>query len=172
MSTPVTPPVPVSPPAPPKQSWLSRFGHEVGVILGVVAKDALPIEKIAAGTATALLPQFASQIAYADNLATRILTQISTTEGTFVAVGQSTNSAAKLQSVINGTQSEIDTWVQNNFPGAAAISAGTRAGLINAFVAIANEIDPALALATPTPSAVAAGSAAIAAVAAAKSPAH
>jgi hypothetical protein len=151
-----------------KTSWLSRFGHEVGVILGVVAKDAEPVEKIAAATATAMLPQFAPQIAYADNLATRILDSVKNVEGTFVAVGQSTNSAAKLQAVVGGISSEMDAWVQANFPGAAAISQASRAGLVNAVVAIANDVDPNLAIAAPTPTAVSAGAAAVAAVAAAK----
>src|SRR6202790_135230 len=166
MST--TPPVIIPPDPVPKQSWLSRFGHQGGGILGVVAKGALPIEKIAAGTATALLPQFAPEIAYADNLATRILQQVATVEGAFVVIGQANNGPAKLQAVINGTQASIDAWVQNNFKGAAALSQATRAGLVNAFVAVANEIDPALALVTVPPSAVAAGAAAQAAVAAAK----
>jgi hypothetical protein len=157
-----------APAVPKKQSWLSKFGHEVGVILGVVAKDAEPVEKIAAATATALLPQFAPEIAYADNLATRILESVKNVEGTFVAVGQSTNSSAKLNAAIAGVQSEMDQWVQSNFPGAAKISQASRAGLVNAIVAIANEVDPNLALAAPTPSAVAAGAAASAAVSATK----
>jgi hypothetical protein len=157
-----------APVTPVKQSWLKRFGHEVGVVLGVVAKDAQPIEKIAASTATALLPQFAPEIAYADGLATKILNMVKTTEGTFVAVEQGSNSLAKLQAVVTGTQSEMDQWVAQNFPGASAISQASRDGLVNAIVAIANDVDGNLALTTPTPAVIAAASAAKAAVAAAK----
>jgi hypothetical protein len=152
----------------PKTSWLSRFGHEVGVVLGVIAKDAEPVEKIAAATATTLLPQFAPEIAYADNLATRILDSVKNVEGTFVSVGQSTNSAGKLNAAIAGVSSEMDAWVKANFPGAAAISQASRAGLVNAVVAIANEVDSSLSLVTPTPSAISAGAAAMAAVNATK----
>lgn len=152
----------------PKQSWLSKFGHKVGQILGVIAKDAEPVEKVAAATATALLPQFSSEIAYADNLATRILQQVSTTEGAFVAVGQSTNGPAKLQAVVQATSDEMNQWVTNNFGGSAQISDASKAGLVNAIVAIANDVDSSLSLVNPTPAAVGAASAAKSAVAAAK----
>ncbi len=158
---------PVVPAAPVKESWLKRVGHDVGVALGFVAKEAVPIAQAAGSVVATLLPQFAPEINMAENLVSKIASQATVTEGAFAAVGQASNGAAKLQAVLSSVGPEIDAWVTSSFPGATALSATAKAGLVNAVVGILNDIKPSLGL-TATASAVSAGAAASAAVAAAK----
>lgn len=163
MATPVIPATPQ-----PKESWLKRFGHEVGVVLGFIAKQAPAIVNDAAAVATIVMPQFAPLISAADSLATKILGQVQVTEAAFLAAGQANNGQAKLQAVLAAIGPEINTWVANNFPGAKQVSTAAQAGLVNAIVAIANDIDASLAPPQPTQVAVAAAAATQSAVAAAK----
>jgi hypothetical protein len=160
MSTPVTPVVP--PVA--KVSWLKKFGAEVVKVLGFVAGKAVPIAQAAGAVVSALEPQLAPAISIAENLVSKIAVQASTTEAAFQAVGQASNGAGKLQAVLSSIGPEIDTWIANSFPGASAASTASKAGLVNAVVAILNEVDGSLALTVPTPAAVAASAAAKAAV--------
>jgi hypothetical protein len=169
MATPATPAVV----APVKQSWLKRFGHEVLVILGVVAKDVAPLEKIAVPVAEALLPAFAPAIAAGAGIFEKLLEMITTVEGTFAAVGQASNGPAKLQAVLAGIGPILDDYVQYHFPGSAAILKAeaylaSKTGLVNAVVAFLNNLEAGMVAAVPGSSAVAAAAAAQAAVAAAK----
>lgn len=133
-----TPPVVV----PPKVSWLKRFGQVVGKILKVIAKDSKAVADAATPVAEALLPQFAPEIQMADNLVSNIAKQAIVTETISAAASAATSGPAKLTAVIAGMGSEIDAWVQSNFPGAKAISTAGKAGLVNSVVAILNEVDP------------------------------
>lgn len=124
-------------------SWLSKIGSIIGKILSAVAKDAKPIVDIAAPVAEALLPQFSVEIAAADNLVTNIAKQATLAEAVAAAAGQATGTGAqKLAVVLNNIGPSIDAWVASNFPGAKAISAASKSGLVNAVVAIMNEIEP------------------------------
>lgn len=164
MSTAVTPPIHVS--------WLKKFGQEVGRVLGVAAKDALPIEKQIVPIAEALLPQFTPEIMAADGIFEKAVDEVTTMEAAFAAVGQASNGAAKLQAVLTSMNGVIDQWVANKFPGSAGIVSGeayvaAKAGLINSIVAFLNGIDGSVVNIIPSSAALAAGSAAKAALAAA-----
>jgi hypothetical protein len=127
----------------PKQSWLSKVGSFLGKILGVVATEAAPIEKIAEPVALALLPQFAPLINEADGIFSKIVSEAVVAESAKAAVGQATGSGAeKLAAVLTNIGPVIDGWVNSNFPGAATVSTVAKSGLVNAVVAILNEIEP------------------------------
>jgi len=150
-----------------KVSWLKKFGQEVVKVVTWIAGKAVPVAQAAGAVVSAIEPALAPEIAVAENLITKIANQAAVTEAAFAATNLASSGAAKLQAVLNAVGPEINAWVQAAFPGSAALSTGAQSGLINAVVAILNEIDPNLALTTPTASAVAAASAAAAAVKAA-----
>jgi len=129
----------------PKISFLKHFGLVLGKILGFIAKDAKPIADTAASVATALFPQFASDIAAADSLVTKIAKQAIVTEALVAAATAPASGPDKLGAVLTNIGPEIDAWVASNFPGATAVSAANKAGLVNAVVAILNELKPASA---------------------------
>lgn len=138
--------------APPKQSWLKRFGHIVGQILGFVAKEAKPVADDAAKVATILMPQFAPEIAIADNIVTNISLEAVKVEALAHAAGTTSGGGPqKLEAVLTNIGPSLDTWVASKFPGAKAVSAASKAGLVNAVVAILNEVDPAAAGVPPAP---------------------
>lgn len=131
-------------PSTPKPSFLKHFGIVLGKILGIIAKDAKPIADTAAGVATVLFPQFAPEIAAADGLVSNIAKQAIVTE-TLVAAGATPVSGSdKLGAVLANVGPEIDAWVAAKFPGATAVSSASKAGLVNAVVAILNELKPAV----------------------------
>lgn len=135
-----------SPTSAKKVTWLSKVGAVVGKILKAVAGEAKPVADDAAAVATALFPQFAPEIAAADNLVTKIVAEAVAIEGTAAAAGSQTGTGAqKLESVLLNVGPAIDQWVAANFPGAKQVSAAAKAGLVNGVVAILNEIDPAAA---------------------------
>lgn len=152
----------------PHVSWLKKFGLAVAHALGFIAKEAVPIAEAAGTVATIFFPALAPEIALAENLVSKIANQATVTEAAFLAVGSGANGPAKLQAVVNAVGPEIDAWVANAFPGAARASSLAKEGLVNAVVALLNDIDGNLALTTPTASAVAAASAASSAIAAAQ----
>lgn len=157
----------------PHVSWLKKFGHAVGVALGVIAKDAEPVEKAAVQVAEFVAPQYTPLIQAADGIFEKGLNEVKLVEGTFTAVGQASNGPAKLQAVLSSLGPEIDAYTEANFPGSAQIIRGeayiaSKSTLINAFVAYLNSINANMAPAAATVQAIAAASAAQAAVAAAK----
>ena len=123
-------------------SWLSKVGTFLGKVLKIVATDAKPMADIAAPVVEALLPQFATGIQAADNLVTSIAKQAVLAEGVAAAAGQQSTGPAKLETVLTNIGPSIDAWVASNFPGASAVSAASKAGLVNAVVGIMNEIKP------------------------------
>ena len=134
-------------PATAKVTWLSKVGAVVGKILKAVATVAKPVADIAAPVLEALFPQFAAPIAAADGLVTKIATEAVAVESAAAAAGTQTGTGAqKLEAVLEATGPAINAWVAANFPGAKAVSTASQAGLVNAVVAILNEIDPAAAL--------------------------
>lgn len=137
-------------PTPVKVSWLQHFGQILAKVLGVVAKDGASIEKLAAPVAEALMPQFAPEIALADNLATNILKQITVTQGAAAAVGTANTGPEKLQAVTDGITSEFNAWIAAAFPGAKEVSAASKSGLVQAIYNIANEIEAPTAQAVAT----------------------
>lgn len=164
MSTAVTPPVHVS--------WLKKFGQEVAKIIGVVGKDALPIEQKVVPIAEALLPQFTLEIIAADGIFEKAVEMVQNTEASFAAVGQASNGPAKLQVVLSMIGSDIDLWVKDKFAGSPGIVSGekylaSKTGLVNSIVAFLNGIDGSSTNVIPSYASVAAAAAAQAAVAAA-----
>jgi len=147
-------------PAAPKVSWLKKFGQDVVKVVSWIAGKAQPIAAAAGAVVSALEPALAPEIAVAENLISKIANQAAITEAAFASVAQGSSGPAKLQAVLAAVGPEIQSWVSNAFPGAAALSQAAQAGLVNAVVAILNEIDPNLALTTPTATAVSAAAAA------------
>lgn len=123
----------------PKQSWLSKVGGFIAKVLGVAQKA----EPTAVTLAEALLPQFAPEIALANDLFNKIVKQAIVAETTLAAAGQATGSGAqKLAQVIAAIGPDLDQWVANNFPGQKQVSETVKAGLVNAVVALLNELAP------------------------------
>jgi hypothetical protein len=152
----------------PHVSWLKKLGHAVGVALGFIAKEAVPISGAVGAVVGILDPAAMPLILAGESLVSKIASQAAITEAAFTAVGQASNGPAKLQAVLNSVGPEVDQWITNSFPGAGKASTLTKQGLVNAVVALLNEVDGNLALTAPPAGAVAAASAAAAAVAAAK----
>jgi hypothetical protein len=143
-----------APAQPAKVSFLKRIGQIAGKILSFLANDAKPIADQAAAVAEVLIPQFAPEIAFADNLITRIAKQAVVTESLAAQAGAAVGTGAnKLSAVLLDIGPEIDTWVQNAFPGAVEVSIAAKSGLVNAVVAILNELYPATASSTGAPAA-------------------
>lgn len=129
--------------ATPKVSWLKKVGQEIwtGVkdVVGVLASPGVQkAEQTAASVAEALLPADSQLIASFSTIAGKIFQQAVVAETSGAAAAAS--GASKLSAVMSAVGSDIDQWVANNFPGSAALSAATKAGLINAIVAIQNDI--------------------------------
>jgi len=144
MSTPGS--TPAAPPPAKKVTWLSKVGAVLGDVLKAAATAAKPIADIALPVAEALFPQFKTEEVAADNLVTKIATEAVAVEGVAAAAGTQTGTGAqKLESVLANVGPAINAWVAANFPGAKQVSAASQAGLVNAVVAILNEIDPAAA---------------------------
>ena len=131
-------------------SWLSKVGSFFGKILGIVATEAKPIEQIAKPVAEALLPQFVPLIDTADSIFSKIVSEAVIAESAKAAIGQATGSGAqKLEAVLTNVGPLIDGWITSNFPGSAAVSTAAKSGLVNAVVAILNEVDPKAATLAP-----------------------
>lgn len=127
-----TPPV-------PHQSWLSKVGSFLGKVLGIVQKA----EPSAVAVAEALLPQFAPAIALADDIFNRVVKEALVAEAAMAAAGTQTGSGAqKLEAVLANIGPVLDGWVANNFPGQKQVSTVAKSGLVNAVVAILNELAP------------------------------
>jgi len=160
MSTPVVVPAPTA----PKVSWLKKFGQDIEKVVGIVAKDSLPVAE-AAGTAIEIVdPALTPLVTVGESLVSKIAQQAQITEAVFAAVGQASNGPAKLQAVLNAVQPEVQAWITAAFPGAGTLTQVQIAPLVNAVVALLNSIDGNLALTPPTTTAIAAASAAVAAV--------
>jgi hypothetical protein len=156
MST--TPPVvvtapPVVTPAAPKVSWLKKVGQFLGKVVGLIAKDGKPVVDDAATVAKILLPQFAGEINAADNIADNIMQEIVTAEAAEQAGVGVSGGAAKLAAVAAASGPALDNWINSKFPGAATLSADVKNGLINAFVAVFNDLKVPPTVTTPPPSA-------------------
>lgn len=126
-----------------KVSWLKRVGQFLGKVLGIVAKDAKPLADTAATVTEALYPQFAPAIAAADNLVTNIAKEALDAEVAAAAAGSQSSGPAKLNAVLANIGPAVDDWVAAKFPGAKQVSAASKAGLVNAVVAIMNEVEGA-----------------------------
>jgi pyrroline-5-carboxylate reductase len=128
---------PVVPPK--KQSWLSKVGSFFGKILGLAQKA----EPSAVAVAEALLPQFAPEIALANDIFNKIIKYALVAETTMAAAGDASGTGPqKLAYVLGEVGPLLDAWVASNFPGQRQVSAVAKSGLINAVVAILNELEP------------------------------
>jgi len=156
-ASPLTPATlaPAAAAVPPHVSWLKHFGLIIGKILKFVAGSAAPIADQAAKVAEVLLPQFSTEIAVADNLISNIAKQAIVTEALAAGTATQPTGPQKLQYVLSNIGGEIDQWVASRFPGATQVSAAAKAGLVNAVVAITNELQPSLAASTASPAAAA-----------------
>jgi hypothetical protein len=132
-------------------SWLKKIGAEIAKILGIVQKA----EPTVVSFTEALLPQFAPFIASADTIFQNIVKEIVAAETAAAAAGQSGTGPQKLAAVLANVGPMLDTWIASNFPGAAKLADATKAGLVNAVVAVLNDVQPA-APATTAPAAPAA----------------
>jgi hypothetical protein len=136
-----------------KVSWLKKVGSVIGKILGIVAKDAKPVADTITQVVSVLYPGLASLAQAGDGLVSKIALEATAVEGVAAAAGTATGTGAqKLEAVLASptVTTAINDWVASAFPGAASLTAATKAGLVNAVVAIINEIDPAAAPPTPT----------------------
>lgn len=130
---------PTVPVVAPKESWLSKVGHFMGKILGIAQKA----EPSAVNIAEALLPQFAPEIALADDIFNKIVKWALVAETSASAAGSATGTGPqKLEAVLQQVGPMLDAWVAANFPGQKQVSAVAKSGLINAVVAILNELQP------------------------------
>jgi hypothetical protein len=157
-------PVVPAPVAATKVSWLKKFGQDIEKVVGIIAKDAQPVAAAAGLAIEAVDPALAPLVTVGENLVSKIAQQAQITEAVFASVGQASNGPAKLQAVLNAVGPEVQAWVTSAFPGAAALSTANLTQLVNAVVAILNSVDGNLALTPPTTTAIAAASAAVAAV--------
>ncbi len=107
----------------PHVSWLKKFGQDIVKVLGFAAK-AEPLVKEGAAIAEAAVPQFALPIAAGEGIFEKLVTWITSVEGSFAAVGQSANGAGKLQAVLAGVSGDIDSYVQANLPGTSSVLKG------------------------------------------------
>jgi hypothetical protein len=131
-------------------SWLKKIGGVLASILGIAQK----VEPTIVGFTEALLPQFAPFIASADTIFQNIVKEIVTAEVAAVAANQTTGGGAqKLAAVLANVGPSLDNWIQSNFPGSAALATATKAGLVNAVVAVLNDIKPSTAVPAPAPTA-------------------
>jgi hypothetical protein len=131
-----------------KVSWLKKVGSVIGKILGIVAKDAKPVADTITQVVSVLYPGLASLAQAGDGLVSKIALEATAVEGVAAAAGTATGTGAqKLEAVLASptVTTAINDWVASAFPGAASLTAATKAGLVNAVVAIINEIDPAAA---------------------------
>jgi hypothetical protein len=136
-----------------KVSWLKKVGSVIGKILGIVAKDAKPVADTITQVVSVLYPGLASLAQAGDGLVSKIALEATAVEGVAAAAGTATGTGAqKLEAVLASptVTTAINDWVASAFPGAASLTAATKAGLVNAVVAIINEIDPAAAPPTAT----------------------
>jgi len=123
----------------PKESWLSKVGAFLGKILGIAQKA----EPSAVAVAEALLPQFAPEIALANDIFSKIVKYCLVAETSMAYAGTATGTGAqKLEAVLANVGPMLDAWVAANFPGQKQVSAVAKSGLINAVVAILNELAP------------------------------
>lgn len=126
-------------------SFLSKVGSFFSKVIHVIATDVAPAEKIAVPVAEALLPQFIPLITVADGIFSNIVKEAVSAETVQAVAGTATGSGPqKLATVLASTGPLLDEWVAANFPGAKAVSDAQKAGLINAVVAILNEISPVI----------------------------
>lgn len=117
-------------------SWLKKIGQVIAKIVGVAQK----VEPTVAGFTEALLPQFAPFIATADTIFQNVIREIVAAETAAAAAGVSGTGAQKLADVLANVGPMLDNWVSSNFPGAAKLAEVTKTGLVNAVVAVLNDI--------------------------------
>lgn len=127
-------------------SWLKKVGITIARVLGIVQK----VEPTAAAVATALLPEFAPLIEQSNVIFQNIMREVVAAEAAAAAAGQAKTGPQKLAAVLANVGPMLDAWVAASFPGAKAVSDASKAGLVNAVVAVLNEIE---ATAPPAPTA-------------------
>jgi|SRR5579863_7994384 len=122
----------------PHVSWLSKIGHVLAEIIGIAQKA----EPTVVSFTEALLPQFAPFIGTADTIFQNIVKEIVAAESAAAAAGQVGTGPQKLAAVLANIGPVLDNWVTSNFPGATKVADATKAGLVNAIVALLNDIKP------------------------------
>lgn len=128
-------------------TWLKKVGVFMGKVLKVVAKDAAPVSHQAAAVAEIMFPQFAPAIAVADGIVTSIAREAVQAEAlASVATATPGDGVQKLAAVLSASGPVIDSWIAASFPGSGQVSTVSKAGLINAVVAILNEVEPTSAI--------------------------
>ena len=143
-----------TPATPTKTSWLKSFGH----IIATAGKDIVHFlgsskvqaaEQQAAAVAELLLPADAPIIQEFQGIVGKIFRQAVVTETALSNVAGA--GSQKLAAVVGEIGPELDQWVANNFPGSATVSADVKNGLVNAIVALQNDLNapPATPPATP-----------------------
>jgi hypothetical protein len=120
----------------PHTSWLSKIGHVLAELIGVAQK----VEPTIVNFTEALLPQFAPFIASADTIFQNIVKEIVAAETAAAAAGQVGTGPQKLSAVLSNVGPMLDNWIASNFPGAKKLEDATKAGLVNAVVALLNDV--------------------------------
>jgi|SRR6185437_778865 len=122
-------------------SWLTRAGQIAGRVLHVVGSAAGKVADIAKPVLIALFPSLAPEVNASVSLIDNIALEAQAVEATAAAAGTAAGTGAqKLEAAIANVGPAIDQWVVAKFPGATQVSAAAKAGLINAVVAIMNEV--------------------------------
>ncbi len=126
-----------------KISWLKKFGSavwnaakEIGGFLG--SSKVQTVEQQVANLAEILLPTDAPLIQGFQIIIGKIFKQAVVTETQFANISNA--GAQKFSAVIGLIGPELDQWVANNFAGTAKIQDATKAGLVNAIVALQNDL--------------------------------
>ena len=151
------------------KSFLSKFGHDVLTVVGIIGKVEAVAEPVVETLFPASIPVF--------NIFDKVINLVTANEAAFAAVGQASNGAAKLQAILGAVSAELDGWVSANLPGSAEILKSTQyiqaksaiaTQYVNAVVAFLNSL-PAGTATTTSASATVAAAAASAALQAAQS---
>ena len=126
-------------------SWLKSAGLAIysaaEKVVGFLSSSKVQnAEQSVAAIAELLLPAEAPIIATFQDIAGKIFRQSIVTETAFANVAGA--GTQKLSAVLAAVGPELDAWIQNNFPGSQKLSDAAKAGLVNAVVAIQNELQP------------------------------
>lgn len=122
--------------------FLKKIGAAFSKVAHFLAGSGVQIEKVAIPVAKALLPSIAPALDKADGIFNNIVSEVVATETAVQAAGTTSGGGAqKLATVLANISPVLDGWVAAAFPGSKQVSDASKAGLVNAVVAILNEID-------------------------------
>jgi hypothetical protein len=121
-------------------SFLKKIGQLFAKAARIFVTEGAAVEKIAVPVAEALLPQFAPIIAEADVMFQNVVKEVVKVEAAAASAATAPTGAGKLAAVLSNIGPAMDTWIASSFPGSKGLSQASKAGLVNAVVAILNEV--------------------------------